>query len=156
MVASGLSTRLSDGSNIIATPEYLATRLSDGNNMIATPDQLVANQLTSNQRQLPAQSGALSFMVASHHCSVCSTCAAWDEKLRGKPCKVCKLCFDEANMYVCDKCEECVHLQCIRVQGDSTPGKGPWFCQECRGYIVMYGFSDITEDIGLLDYLFRQ
>ena len=56
------------------------------------------------------------------------SCAVWNEKLRGVPCKVCKGLHNEARMYVCDRCEGCLHLGCILAEGGKRPGKGPWFC----------------------------
>lgn len=31
--------------------------------------------------------------------------------------------------------------------------EGPWFCYKCRGSIALKGFQDVTQDIGLIDYL---
>ena len=56
---------------------------------------------------------------------------------------------------MCDKCEACYHGNCITRSEWIEPARGPWYCNPCRGKIVLYGYMDITEDIGLLDYLFR-
>ena len=46
-------------------------------------------------------------------------CAAWAEHLRGKPCAECHSVRGEADMVVCDRCEECYHIPCADHKGYS-------------------------------------
>ena len=80
--------------------------------------------------------------------------AIWDEKLKSVPCGICKSAHDEATMNVCDKCNGCFHPDCIISKGWTQPSRGPWYCFTCRGVIIMYGYTDVTQDLGLLQYLF--
>ena len=58
-------------------------------------------------------------------------------------------------MVVCDRCESCWHPHCGEDQGHNPIHDGPWYCAACRGHIVLKGFTDVTQDLGLIDYLFR-
>lgn len=56
-------------------------------------------------------------------------------------------------MAVCDRCETPYHPGCVV---ETCPvGRGPWYCQICRGYLLLHSSTDPIEDVALLDYLFR-
>ena len=57
-------------------------------------------------------------------------------------------------MVVCDRCESCYHRKCAVESRGSQLHEGPWFCGPCKGHIVRWGFTDVMEDFGLIDYLF--
>jgi len=82
-----------------------------------------------------------------------TVCALWDEKLRGKPCNECGTLRGEADMVVCDRCEDCYHVECANTMGHSPVHEGPWYCFKCRGELFLSGFEDPIEDIPLIDYL---
>ena len=81
--------------------------------------------------------------------------AGWDERLRGVPCRQCNGLEGEASMVVCDRCKGCWHPSCGEGNGRNPIHAGPWYCGACRGHIVLHGFLDVTEDLGLIDYLWR-
>ena len=81
--------------------------------------------------------------------------AAWDERLQGKPCRSCNKLDREAEMVVCDRCEGCWHPECGADGGRNPIHDGPWYCATCRGYIATHGYQDITQDLGLIEYLWR-
>jgi PHD-finger len=84
-----------------------------------------------------------------------SVCAAWDEHLRGKPCAECATLRGEADMVVCDRCEDCYHTGCANIKGYSPVHQGPWYCFKCRGELFLTGWGgDPIEDVPLLDFLF--
>ena len=58
-------------------------------------------------------------------------------------------------MVVCDRCEGCWHPGCGDNGGRNTPHDGPWYCPTCRGNIAHHGFQDVTQDLGLIEYLWR-
>ena len=58
-------------------------------------------------------------------------------------------------MVVCDRCEGCWHPGCGDDGGRNTPHDGPWYCPTCRGHIAHHGFQDVTQDLGLIEYLWR-
>lgn len=45
-----------------------------------------------------------------------------------KSCEICNKKHDEANMVLCDRCEDAYHTRCVRIQ--CVP-KGVWMCQRC-------------------------
>jgi hypothetical protein len=84
-----------------------------------------------------------------------SVAGIWDESLRGKPCGSCGRLDREDEMVVCDRCEGCWHPECGQDGGSNPIHDGPWYCSACRGYIVLHGFSDVSQDLGLIEYLWR-
>ena len=56
-------------------------------------------------------------------------------------------------MILCDKCNACYHEDCAKKTRGSRVHDGPWFCARCRNEIALYGPKDITQDFGLIDYL---
>jgi hypothetical protein len=58
-------------------------------------------------------------------------------------------------MLVCDRCEQCWHRACGEDEGRNPAHEGPWYCPPCRGHIILHGFTDVTQDLGLIDWLWR-
>lgn len=87
--------------------------------------------------------------------AVNSIFAAWDETLRGKPCKECNLLHDEADMVVCERCNEVFHPHCANATGLTPIHEGPWYCYRCVGELFLNGSPDPIQDIPLIYYLFR-
>ena len=81
--------------------------------------------------------------------------SAWDEALRGKPCKECNLLHDEADMVVCERCNEVFHPHCANSTGLTPIHEGPWYCYRCVGELFLNGSPDPIQDIPLIYYLFR-
>ncbi len=66
--------------------------------------------------------------------------AAWQERLRGVPCRLCGTTEEEDTMIVCDRCEACYHPKCVaNARGYVAPNDGPWYCQQCRTHIITHG-----------------
>ena len=57
-------------------------------------------------------------------------------------------------MVVCDRCESCYHRRCAVESRGAKLHDGPWFCGPCKGHIARWGFTDVMEDFGLINYLF--
>ena len=48
-------------------------------------------------------------------------------------CKVCKECEssrDEANMIICEMCDQAVHLTCLEPKLEAVPAHS-WYCEDC-------------------------
>ncbi len=81
--------------------------------------------------------------------------AMWGEHLKGLPCRICGSTEEEEKMVVCDKCEQCFHVECVKgKRGYVEPNDGPWYCQRCRTHIITNGHDDLVEALALLDFLF--
>ena len=76
--------------------------------------------------------------------------SAWDEALRGKPCKECNLLHDEADMVVCERCNEVFHPHCANSTGLTPIHEGPWYCYRCVGELFLNGSPDPIQDIPLI------
>jgi len=79
--------------------------------------------------------------------------ARYEEALRGKPCVACGGLQDEDHMILCDQCKQSFHPVCGADGGRNPVHAGLWYCVACRGAIHLHGFADITQDLGLMDYL---
>jgi len=80
-------------------------------------------------------------------------CAVWDRRLEGKPCRHCGGHEQDELMVVCDRCESPYHRECQ--DGVAPVTEGPWYCGQCRNWLLLNGWSDVVEDLPLIDFLFR-
>ncbi|KAI6185562.1 CBR-NURF-1 protein, variant [Aphelenchoides besseyi] len=57
----------------------------------------------------------------------------------------CEICSKGGQMVVCDICDGCFHLRCVKLQ--SLP-KGEWFCSSCslRAKQLGFDFEELTAD----------
>ena len=51
-----------------------------------------------------------------------------------KECEVCRKKHNEANMVLCDRCEDAFHIKCVLL--DHIP-KGTWICLQCTNDLTM-------------------
>ena len=62
----------------------------------------------------------------------------------------------DEDMVICDRCELPYHAECGHDGGRNPVHDGPWYCPHCRGHICQHGYSDVIEDLGLIDFLWRE
>jgi hypothetical protein len=75
----------------------------------------------------------------------CNGCASDDESVCGNsdagdsavdpelPCSVCKMADNDAEMLVCDGCNEGFHIHCVGLK--DIPNTAEWYCRDCDGVI---------------------
>ena len=56
-------------------------------------------------------------------------------------------------MILCDHCNDCYHRDCAVRSGGTKLHGGPWFCEACKGRLVLSGIPDVTLDWPLHEYL---
>ena len=56
-------------------------------------------------------------------------------------------------MLLCDRCNGCYHRDCALATGGTRVHDGPWFCEQCKGELILHGCPDITQDWPLIDHL---
>uniref|UniRef100_A0A915HKW0 Tyrosine-protein kinase BAZ1B n=1 Tax=Romanomermis culicivorax TaxID=13658 RepID=A0A915HKW0_ROMCU len=59
------------------------------------------------------------------------SCIMWDKSVENAPCKVCRKRKDDDLTILCDECNECYHIYCLRPPLKRIP-QGDWFCTKCR------------------------
>ena len=60
------------------------------------------------------------------------------------PCVWCGNADGSPAMVLCDRCDKCFHRDCATTSGGTQMHAGPWFCEACKGELVMHGFPDVT------------
>ncbi|KAH9510396.1 Tyrosine-protein kinase baz1b [Bulinus truncatus] len=73
-------------------------------------------------------------------------CIKWEKSAENAKCKICRKKGNDADLLLCDDCNQAFHMYCLRPALNELP-TGDWFCQACKPQRQQFQVSESESEV---------